>query len=159
MGTQLDYTLEIIDAAMEGDIDFEKEFNLRGYIYTIKKSRELENYRRKKKVLRINDTVDEVTDYGDGVPVDALSGFVDKVDDFEKFESDDEVLYAVEEINKISNDILVCYHLDIKRCIKQALRGTPESLNLLKGLVEENKYIGELVKILLASGYSLEALL
>lgn len=156
VGDKLDYTLEIIDAAMRGDINTSKKFNLGGYIYRIEKHKELERGRKKKKVLGICDSIDEYTGYE--VPVDNLTGYVDQIDEFEKIENDEEVKYAVDEINKISSYLAINNHIDFSRCVRQALRGTPESINLLKDMVSNNPHAGNMLKIILESGREFDEL-
>lgn len=158
LGTQLDYTLEIIDAAMDGKVNFEKEFNLKAYINAINHSRQLENYRRAKKVKRINVNWGEPYDDENSVSEEIISGYVEQTDEYEKLVDDDEVLFAVSEINRMSADILIQNHLEIHTCITQALKGMPESIKLIQDLVADNPYAGELLQIILASGYSYEDL-
>lgn len=158
LGNKLDYTVEIIDAAMRGDIDVKRKFNLAGYIYSINEKKELENGRKRKKFLSINSSCEEVEDYGDGIPVDALTPYVEKEDAYDLFEKEQEVVYAVNEINKMSHDILLFHNVDIKKCLLHANRGTPESISLLKKLVKDNSNVASLIEVILSSGQPLEDL-
>lgn len=159
LGTGLDYTLEIIDAAMQGDINLNREFNLKGYIYSINQVRKHEDRRRYKKNLRINYTVDDEADFGDNIQADNLSGYVESIDEYEKIDNDSEVSYAISEINRMSHDIMIFHNVDIETCLSQANRGMPESINLLRKLVNDNPQVGLYIQTILASGYPLETLM
>ena len=159
LGTSLDYTLEIIDAAMKGDINLNKEFNLQGYIYSINQTKKHEDRRRFKKNLRINYTVDDEADFGDNIQADNLSGYVESIDEYEKIDNDSEVSYAISEINRMSHDIMIFHNVDIETCLSQANRGMPESINLLRKLVNDNPQVGLYIQTILASGYPLETLM
>lgn len=159
LGTGLDYTLEIIDAAMQGDINLNREFNLKGYIYSINQARKHEDRRRYKKNLRINYTVDDEADFGDNIQADNLSGYVESIDEYEKIDNDSEVSYAISEINRMSHDIMIFHNVDIETCLSQANRGMPESINLLRKLVNDNPQVGLYIQTILASGYPLETLM
>lgn len=159
LGTGLDYTLEIINAAMSGDINLNREFNLQGYIYSINQTKEHEKRRRYKKNLRINYTADGVGNFGDSIPIDNLTAYVESIDEYEKIDNDHEVRYAIDEINRMSHDILIFHNVDIRTCLFQALRGMPESINLLKKLVNDNPQVGLYIETILGSGYPLENLM
>lgn len=159
LGTGLDYTLEIIDAAMQGDINLNREFNLKRYIYSINQARKHEDRRRYKKNLRINYTVDDEADFGDNIQADNLSGYVESIDEYEKIDNDSEVSYAISEINRMSHDIMIFHNVDIETCLSQANRGMPESINLLRKLVNDNPQVGLYIQTILASGYPLETLM
>lgn len=53
---------------------------------------------------------------------------------------------------------MIEYRLDIIVCMKQAVRGIPQSIASLKNLVAEVPQIGEFVKIILSSGKPLNEL-
>lgn len=152
LGTDLDYTLEIIDNAMSGNIDTSKDFNIGAYIGKINKLKRLENNRELKKMLNITE---EVSDNPHEIPDDKLPAAQDQ---YQKFEDDDEVLFSVEEINRISGRVLIENRLNINRCIKQALKGIPASIDALRRLVQDDDYAAELLYILLKSGYEMKDL-
>ena len=59
LGTRLDYTLEIFEAAVEGDIDLTHEFKLEGYINKISHTKRMESLRKAKKLVPVNEDSDD----------------------------------------------------------------------------------------------------
>lgn len=145
------YSLEVIDAAASGRIDME-HFNLDAYNKTIRKNENKVENRRKNKVLHIMYDVSETVTEPYGVPESVVTEYAGQEDEYEKLEDEDEVLYAVREIRELDGVFRCEYRVDILHCIRQALKGLPESVRLLKKLVASDPFIGELIKIILESG-------
>ena len=132
LGTKLDYTLEIIEAAMQGRIDFEKDFKLKEYVASIDRTRRLEGLREAKKAVHLTDVSDD--------------------EDENKFE----LLQAVNQFNELQYYFMVNAKCDSKLAVRQALRGIPESIELVKNLCNDYPIAADLLKIILGSGYSYE---
>lgn len=155
IGSRLDYTLEIIDAALAGNIDFGREFELEKYINSINRTRRLEALREAKKTVHITEDSydDEETS---GVSLDRISYFADSTDEYEILENSFELQYAVSQFDSLQEYFLVNAKCDVKLAVRQALRGIPDSIELLKNLCNDYPIAGELLKIILGSGYKYE---
>ncbi len=149
LGTKLDYTLEIIEAAMQGRIDLEGEFKLKEYVASIDRSRRLEGLREAKKAVHVTDISDDEEDSGVAYPVDSRN-------DYEEFENNYELQQAVERFNDMQYYFMVNAGCFAKTAVRQALRGIPESIELVKNLCDEYPIAAELLEIILGSGYSYE---
>lgn len=148
LGTKLDYTLEIIEAAMQGRIDFEKDFKLKEYVASIDRTRRLEGLREAKKAVHLTDVSDDEDDIS-GVPYP-----VDDKDDYEELENKFELLQAVNQFNELQYYFMVNAKCDSKLAVNQALKGIPESIELVKNLCNDYPIAADLLKIILGSGYS-----
>lgn len=151
-----DYSLEIIENAMSGGIQTSKSFSFYGYINNIEKNRRLEKHRSAKRHLHIKDSYDEEESYG--VPESALNTYVPQDDPYQKIDDDEEVYFAVNEINKMASEFLIFNKVNIQHCVRQALKGIPDAVSELKKLVEEDPHAGEMLRIILGSGYSFDIL-
>lgn len=158
LGTKWDYTLEILNAAQEGRIDFQKEFNLGGYIQKIESIQRMKSGKRAKRWKSICSDFDEWNEDSHFVSEDIVSQYAEQVDTYKEVENEDELKYAVDEINKLSRKILIEHRLDIYKCMEQGARGIPETIELLKDLVSKDAHVGEILKIILSSGYKLKEL-
>jgi len=145
------YTLEIVDAALSGRIALEN-FNLSAYNQTIRKNEVMMSNRRKSKILYIVDDSENSLAEPYCIPETVVSPFAGQEDAYEKFEDEEEVSYAVREIRDLRGVIISGYRLDVLYCIKQALKGIPESVKALKNLVNSDPFIGELIRVVLESG-------
>lgn len=156
LGSRLDYTLEIIDAALEGHIDLGKKFELEKYINRINHVRRLEALREAKKVVHITDDSGDDEENTSGVSSDKLSYFADSTDEYKALEDRCEFQYAVSKFNSMRKYFMVNAKCDVKTVIHQALKGIPDSVELLKELCNDYPMAGELLKIILSSGYKYE---
>lgn len=170
-----EYALEIIDAIHRGTakVDLGKvaeavsnndmealksAFNIEAYVNTIKKNQRLVNNAEAKKMRHICDVDDDGIVEPYGVTESVVSYYVEQKDEYEEFIDNEEVLYAVEQLYGMRSELRIEYRLDIIKCMKQALRGIPESLAHLKNLVVEAPQVGELIRIVLSSGKPLNEL-
>lgn len=155
IGSRLDYTLEIIDAALTGNIDFNREFELEKYINSIRRTRRLEALREAKKTVHITEDSydDEETS---GVSSDRVSYFVDGTDEYAILEDSFELQYAIDKFNSLQDYFMVNARCDVKYAVRQALKGIPDSIELLKNLCSDYPVAGELLRIILGSGYKYE---
>ena len=149
LGTKLDYTLEIIEAAMQGRIDLEGEFKLKEYVASIDRSRRLEGLREKKKAVHVTDISDDEEDSGVAYPVDSRN-------DFEEFENNYEFCNAVDTFNSMQHYFMINAKCDAKLAVHQALKGVPDAVELVKNLCDEYPIAAELLEVILGSGYSYE---
>lgn len=147
-----DYSLEIIDNAMQGNIKISDDFNFSAYIAQVEKLKKYSDGRARQKILHIQSDADGQESYG--VPEEKLNTYAEPVDEYQKIIDDDTVKFAVSEINRIASYIFIENRVDIYRCINQALKGIYASVRSLKKLTDEDPYVAELLKIILGSGYS-----
>lgn len=151
------YPLEILASVKKGDIVVGKSFNIRAYVKKVSQNKCLENSREVKRLVGIVDSVAEDIET-EGITEDIVTGYVEQVDFAEDYAEKDEIQYAVRKINDMSKDIMIFHKLDVKHCIRQALKGVPASVEHLKNLVADNPTVGEYIKIILGSGVEFNTL-
>ena len=71
---------------------------------------------------------------------------------FDTNRESDEVRWAVNQINTRAREWMITYKLDVPFCIRQTLRGMPESRDLLKKIIADNEVAAECIHAVLASG-------
>ena len=149
---EFDYSLEIIDAALDGRIDISKKFSLFGYCKTVREGNfQTELKRLKKQQYIIDDDNDDET----GVKVSSL---VDTRSDYEIIDDKEELSYTVNKIRSMNNEIIEDIGVDLIFCMHQALKGTPQAVQELASICEEYDFIAEYIQIILSSGVSFEEL-
>lgn len=149
----LDCSLEVIDAALSGKLDM-NNFDLVAYAKTVKKNETLVNYRRGIRNLPIIADCSDVGIEPYGVPESVVSVYAEPVDEYENVDNEDEIKYAVNELTNMEHEITSYYRINLRRCMTQALKGIPAAIEALKKLICDDPYIGELIRIVLSSGYS-----
>lgn len=154
LSSGFDYSLEIINNAMTGNIRLDGNFNIAAYLGKVEKLKRMEGNRSAKKFSSIIDDVDEFVETGIpmSIPADKVTEYVEPKDEFEAILDEDEVHYAVKEINSMATQIMFNHNVDVIRCLQQALKGIPSSVELLKKLVNEDVQIGEFIQTILSSG-------
>ncbi len=147
------YTLEVLRGVQEGKIsaDENTKFNLQAYVNRVEKNKFMEKCREGKKKVSIVDDTDDPFEL-EGLTEDIVSGFVEEVDFVEDMAESDEVRWAVNQINTRAREWMITYKLDVPFCIRQALRGMPESRDLLKKIIADNEVAAECIHAVLASG-------
>lgn len=169
-GKKTDCSLEVIDAAGRGKIDLARVeeaamedrlgevFSLSAYSYRVQHNRRLVAGSEGRSLRYIMDA-----DGGDwepyGVSEEDLPDMEGQEDEYDKLADEDEVLYAVREAGTLWGYILCEYRVDLWRCMRQALKGMPESIAMLRKLAEDFSYIGSMMQVILSSGKPLESLL
>ena len=149
---EFDYSIELIEAALEGRIDIEKPFNLFGWCKTVRDGNfQTELKRLKKQEYLIEDDDEDKT----GVKASSL---VEEHDDYEVFIDNEELLYTVKKIRALNNEIIVAMGIDLIFCMRQAVRGIPQAIMELSNICKEYTWIAEYVQIILSSGISFEEL-
>lgn len=149
---EFDYSIELIEAALEGRIDIEKPFNLFGWCKTVKDGNfQTELKRLKKQEYLIEDDDEDST----GVKASSL---VEERDDYEVFIDNEEVLYTVKKIRALNNEIISDMGIDLIFCMRQAVKGVPQAVEELSNICKEYDWIAEYVQIILSSGISFEDL-
>lgn len=160
LSSGFDWSLEIINNAMRGEIRLDGSFNIGAYIGKVEKIQKMEGSRAARKFLSIVDDIDDFEESGVpmSIPADKVTEHAGQKDEYEAILDADEVRYSVKEINKMATDIMYKYNVSIVRCLEQALKGIPSSVEILKKLVNEDIRIGELIQIVLGSGMNFEEL-
>lgn len=153
------YASEIISAGLQGNIDFSRNFNIDAYEAAITRNQQFSTSKKRKKetFLDFGSGDDDEAQHG-GVRVDvaSLHNVAQMEDAYEQLMSEDELRYAISAIKSIQPMLLVEARMDVLYTMKQALRGIPDSVKMLKKLCEEYEILGEQIKIVLSSGYSFE---
>lgn len=144
---------KVVDAVINNDKDaLKRVFNIEAYVNSIKKNQRLVNNTAARKKLHICEVDDDGTVEAYGVTESVISNYAEQKDEYEEFIDNEETLYAVEQLYSMRSELMIEHRLDIIVCMKQAVRGIPQSIACLKKLVTEAPQIGELVKIILSSG-------
>lgn len=159
LGDELDYTVEIIEAALSGKIDLNRPFNIVSYVRAVKKHERLEGERRAKKLLHIqpsNPDDDTLEPYS--IKEENIQIVVEEKSDFDKLEDSFELQEAVDFINGMESELVVTENIFIVKVIRQALKGIPDSVKILKDICTYYSDVAEAIKIILQSGESFEEL-
>lgn len=154
----IEFASEIIDAGLEGRINFNTVFNLSAYEFTCKSNERMNLERRRAKEVFIDysstDTEREESLRNGGITIDSVSiSAVDKLADaFEEVIDNSELEYAVSTIKALNNDFIVDYNVNLISVIKRAKDGFPQAKAVLKRLCDECDVVKEQVEIILRSG-------
>lgn len=144
---------KVVDAVSKNDDEaLKKAFNIEAYVNSIKKNQRLVNNTAARKKLHICEVDDDGTVEAYGVTESVISNYAEQKDEYEEFIDNEETLYAVEQLYSMRSELMIEHRLDIIVCMKQAVRGIPQSIACLKKLVTEVPQIGELIRIVLSSG-------
>ena len=159
----VEYTQEIIDAARQGRIDLESNFNLEGYCYKISQNLQLKaGQHKKKETFYFEDDGIDDSQWGKlakqgGVSMTEVSAqrFNALEQGFESLEDDEEFTCAVETIKSLREDFLISEGVDLVLLIKHAMEFFPQAITKLKNICEEFELVGEQIQIILSSGKDL----
>lgn len=162
------HALEIVNGVFGGSIQLQKyvdsdrkaeetgeedthSFNIGAYIGGIHRQERKEKLRYYKKHISIVDDDEEA-----GVSLDTL--YVESFNPYDGVEDREELDWAIGELRRYRKDWLLDYHMDVVIALRQASRGVPESIKILKQVIEEDVIASKLIWIILNSGYRLEEL-
>ena len=152
----LDFTLEAIDSAIKGGIDFKNKFNLAGYVHNARVNEKMSKQRKAKKVLRIRNAGEDADDEDVyGVREDTLS---DGTNFYEDLILEEELRYTLIKLKQLYDEFLFEYEVDLWGCIENATKNIPVAQEVLKKVCEEDAQISEIVYILLSSNRSIQEL-
>ena len=149
---EFDYSIELIDAALEGRVDIHKHFNLFGWCKTVKEGNfQTELRRLKNQKYLIDDDEEDKT----GTKTSAL---IDTRSDYEIIEDYEELEYTIKKIRALNSEMISNIGIDLIFCMRQAIKGIPTAAQELSNVCEEYDWIAEYVQIILSSGISFEEL-
>lgn len=158
-GKNIRYASEIISAGLQGNIDFSREFNIDAYEAAITRNLGLNKSRKQKKetFLDFSGGDGDDTQHG-GVRVDiaSMSNALQMEDAYEALLDEDELRYAITTIKSLQPVLLVEARLDLIYTIRQALKGIPDSVKMLRTVCEDYEIVGEQIKVVLGSGHEFE---
>lgn len=162
----VEYVQEIIDAAQQGRVNLNSDFNLAGYCYKISQNTMLKaNSRKKKETFYFEDDGIDESDWGKyskqgGISMTEVTvqskRFNALEQGFEALEDDSEFLDAINTIKNLRDDFLVNEGVDLIMLIKQALKYFPQAIKELKKICTEFELVGEQIKIILSSEKDIE---
>lgn len=165
MGKNIDCSLEVIEAAKRGKIDLDKveevamseknntdvAFNLQAYNCAVHKNRAKLTHSETGRMLHISE-VDRGTVEPYGVPESVVTEYAGQADEYEKLVDRYEFQYAISVINGMEDMLLREYFIDFWQCMRQALKGIPSAVAVLRRVAEEEPDIREMLRIILSSG-------
>lgn len=147
------HTVDIISSAMNGGLSCE-DFNLRAYEYSCKRTDDIKQSDKRKKELVIVDTVngdeDTPVGYGEISSNDIRLRVIDEA--IEMLEADDEFERCLAELYNIREDYIVEKGVDVVEMLSNSLKGIPEAVSFIRGIVLEDTKIKELVESLCENG-------
>ncbi len=169
---EFDCSIEVVTAAIRGKIDLDKveselveaeingvglegrkkTFSLLAYDAKVRRNRKLAAGESAKKNLRIVELNDGEESQPYGVSEGVVTLCADKPDEYGACEDEIDLQFALRGLQDSFRDILVWCKVDVWLCMEQALKGIPESVALLKNLVQEFPYVGEYVRVILSCG-------
>ena len=155
---------EIINAGLEGRIDFNSEFKLEAYDYTITNNLRLNVEKERKKKTFINfggsDMETEQALRKGGISIDVVSSSASVIEDmrdaFEEVLDDSELKYAISTIKSLNEDFIVDFNVDLITLIKRSVLGIPQAISKLKEVCQDFSIVSEQVEIILKSGHDIE---
>ena len=149
---EFDYSVELLNAVMDGRISVDKNFNLFGWCKCVREGKfQMELRRLKKEDYLIDDDDDE----NSGVRASSL---VDDKDDYTKLDDKSELDYTVNKIRELQLEIEKDLGLDIIFCMRKAVQGIPAAIEELGKVCKDLPWIGEYVQVILSSGVSFNEL-
>ncbi len=148
----LNYVLEVYEAVLDERIDLNHRFNMIGYIKTIQENNKITTENKTRKVTYFKP---EDSDDRDGI-ID--SHIESEVDMYAKYDDADELQWAVDRLNALSDELIKDYGVHIIHVMKKAANGFQQAKEILKKLCDEVDVLSELVYIILSSGQSLDEL-
>lgn len=151
--SDLEFSLELIENALEGRIDFDKLFSLKGYNSACRKNQKLVGLADEKHYIRNNKSSNINYDETD----DIITCVPTNIDQFDNLLDDEEVKYSVIKLKAMRTNILLTYTIDVLLAMKSALKGIPSAVESMKALCEDAS-IAETVHCILNSGYAFEDL-
>lgn len=157
-GKKIEFASEIISAGLQGKIDFNREFNIDAYEAAIRKNQYLSKSNKSKRESFLDFGGDSEEDEHGGIRVDIASAQnVQQMEDaYEQLMDEDELKYAISTIKSLQPVLMVEARMDLLYTMRQALRGIPDSVKMLKDLCSEYEILGEQIKVVLGSGQSFE---
>lgn len=158
-GKHVKYASEIISAGLQGNIDFGRSFNIDAYEAAITRNQQMNTSKKRKKETWLDfGTGDDEEPANGGVRVDiaSLQNVSQMEDAYEKLMAEDELRYAISAIKSLQPVLMVEARMDILLTMRQALKGIPDSVKMLKTVCEEYEILGEQIKVVLSSGQSFE---
>lgn len=161
---KVEFASEIVKAGLQGNINFQKEFNLDAYEATIRKNQHLlkESERKKKAYFDYsgaNDDYDEVISSG-GIKADfiKLDSIEEMKDAFEEVLLNEELKYAVSTIKSLNDEFISDYGTDVIFALKRAVQGIPQAIEEIKHICEEFSLVSELIETILESKQKVDVL-
>ncbi|SEW38973.1 hypothetical protein [[Clostridium] fimetarium] len=149
-----DYSIEIIEAALNGKIVLDGSFNLIGFVRTIQKNKKLVEYKVARKCTYFKPEGAE--DDKGGVVENHIS------EDKNEYNSVDvqlDAVWAASQIIKHNDELVDDLGVNLINLLKKAKMGFPQAIERLRDNVNENPRIAEWVLLLLESGQDLDVLL
>lgn len=141
-----DSSIETIEAAMNGRINLEEEFNLAGYDHVIKANQTMNKSKDAGEMVFLDDCENE------NVYTDAVLLNCTPVDEYEELLEKDELQYSVKKLLSLSSQFIVEEGIDFICTIRIALDGIPHAIKCLRKLCEDYSFLGQHIQVILASG-------
>ena len=137
------HTIEIISSAMNGNIYAPERFDLRGYEYACQKQEKINKISEASKLLAIVDESEEEEEVGCGYGEISSNKIKIIEDAYQILEDDIAFQESLKELYGIRSKYIVDFGIDPVELLKGALRGIPESIDLVKKL--KDSYLKEIL--------------
>lgn len=150
---EVKYAYDIVNAGMDGRINFNKPFNLQAYEYKIENNQKLSKYHKRKKESYLDESNNEEAGQNGGIQENKILKLSNSFDESEidgLFEQS-EVMTAINVLQAVQDDFLKSEGINLSFLLKRAMQGVPIAVEKLKSLCEEFELLGEQIKIVLSS--------
>lgn len=163
-GFRIEHVSEMLDAACEGKIDLTRDFNLAAYERKILET-EYKNSLKKASKIKFISFADSDTELEDdlrsgGMTINDVSYMNSKMSDiksdFDEFFDNEELKSAINSIQQLNEDFITEYGVDLVVLLKKAASGLPQAIQKLKEVCSEFTVVAETIKVILASGVSVD---
>ena len=140
---------EIIVNALDGKIDLNSNFNIRGYESVVRQNNSIANVKRGSKESSLQS---EVFDYTNKSVLLEDILVIDDNSPYDDFENNDEFEWALSYINTNYSFFIVNECTDIGYCIIAAYKGFPQSVKQLTKLCDKYPALKQSIKVVLEHG-------
>ena len=156
----IDYSYEILEAALEGRIDLSKEFHINSFVKKIKENKTFTDSRNNKRKVVIIDSDEEFEDAKVGSSCIFSSALADNKDDYQKLLDSKELDYLLGAgFDKLFTKVLTEYNCNLIVVLRNALNGVKDSIEALNHICESDAELSEAITAILSSGISFDTLL
>ena len=139
-GKEVECVSEILDGAMQGRINLEKQFNLLGYAWTVQKNQKINQVKKLKKVKPLMDDADAYDEEkkASGVSLNQVSydnythGNSKLASSFEETLAESELQFAISTIKNLNEEFVITYNVDLTVTLKSAMQGVSKAVEVLK---------------------------
>lgn len=145
---------EIVNAAINGRIDYNSDFYQRAYVSTVKLNEKMSD-EKKWNTTEVHYKYDDTDDNSWRVNINSITSTRDA---YESVEVSDEIRYALEDIKALQRALLYQEGINLKLILQSALEGIPTAVVKLKELCSRFQGFSSSVEVILKQQVDISAL-